>query len=226
MTQEMIPLAVADGEAQAYLARPAQEGPGVLLLHAWWGLNPFFKSLCDRLAEAGFVALAPDLCQGRVATTIDEAEALQSNGDDALQEQTVAAAADYLLGLPGRSGGKIGVIGFSMGAWWSVNLALERPEEVGAVVLYYGAVPAPYTDYNKHSAAFLGHFGELDEWEPLDTVREMEQAMHAAGREATIHVYPEVGHWFVEEDRPDVYVPDAAEVSWERTIGFLREQLR
>lgn len=225
MQQETLTLTVGDGEAQAYLAAPEQGGPGVLLLHAWWGLNPFFKSLCDRLAEAGFVALAPDLCQGRVAGTVDEAQELETNSDDELREQTVLAAAEHLLALPGRTGPKIGVIGFSMGTWWSVNLALARPDEVAAVVLYYGAVPSAYTDYGKHTAAFLGHFGELDEWEPLDTVREMEQAMHAAGRDATIHVYPGVGHWFVEEDRPAVFTPEAAALAWERTLSFLHAHL-
>lgn len=225
MKQETINLSVGSGSAQAYLAAPEEGGPGILLLHAWWGLNPFFKSLCDRLAAAGFVALAPDLAQGQVAETIEEAQEMEDSSDAELREQTTLAAADHLLALPNRRGAKIGVIGFSMGAWWSIQLALARPDEVTAVVLYYGAVPPAYTDYGKHTAAFLGHFGELDEWEPLDAVQEMEQAMHAAGRDAAIHVYPGTAHWFVEENRPDVYDPEAAALAWERTLTFLRQQL-
>lgn len=225
MKHETVTLAVADGEAQAYLAAPDQGGPGVLVLHAWWGLNPFFMSLCDRLAGAGFVALAPDLAQGQVAETVEEAQALENSSDDALREQTVLAAADYLLALPERTGAKIGVVGFSMGTWWSLQLALARLDEVAAVVLYYGAVSSDYMDYTRQRAAFLGHFGEKDEWEPVEVVREMEQAMHAAGRDATIYVYPGAGHWFVEENRPDVFVAEAAETAWERTISFLRGKL-
>jgi carboxymethylenebutenolidase len=225
MKQETINLTVGSGSAQAYLAAPEEGGPGVLLLHAWWGLNPFFKSLCDRLAAAGFVAIAPDLAQGQVAETVDEAQEMEDSSDAELRKQTTLAAAAHLLALADRRGAKIGVIGFSMGAWWSIQLALAHPDEVAAVVLYYGAVPPANTDYGKHTAAFLGHFGEHDEWEPLDAVQEMEQAMHAAGRDAAIHVYPGTGHWFVEEDRPDVYDPEAAAIAWERTLTFLHQHL-
>ncbi len=70
-----IQLKVNDQIANAYLASPKDGGAGILVLHAWWGLKPFFKQVCDQLAERGFVALAPDLYQGKVATTIPEAEA-------------------------------------------------------------------------------------------------------------------------------------------------------
>lgn len=225
MHQEEVTLNAGARSAQAYLAAPEEGGPGVLVLHAWWGLNPFFKHLCDRLAQAGFVALAPDLAQGQVAQTIDEAKELESSSDDELREQTTLAAARYLLAHPRRRGSQIGVIGFSMGAWWSLQVALAHPDGVAAVVLYYGAISPDYTDYAQHKAAFLGHFGENDEWEPLDTVREMEQGMHAAGRDAAIHVYPGAGHWFVEEDRPAVYHPESATLAWERTLAFLHAHL-
>ena len=64
----------------AYLAAPAAGGPGVLVLPSWWGLKPYFKQVCERLAEQGYTALAPDYYQGRVANTIEEAKALQEGG--------------------------------------------------------------------------------------------------------------------------------------------------
>jgi carboxymethylenebutenolidase len=222
MQQQELTLTYDEGAARAYLAGPEQGGPGVLLLHAWWGLNAFYKSLGDRFAEAGFVALAPDLFDGRVATTIEEATELSQSGDAGPTPQIVRAAAESLLGQPGRTGAKIGVVGFSFGAWYAAQLAAELPEEVGAVVLYYGAVDA---DFARSRAAYLAHLGELDEYEPLEYVRQMEQGIRDAGREVTLHVYPQAGHWFVEEDRPDAYQADAAALAWERTVAFLREQL-
>lgn len=222
MQQRELMLTVGDQEARAYLAAPEQGGAGVLVLHAWWGLNPFYKSLCDRFAEAGFVALAPDMFGGQVATTIEEAERLSKMGDAGPTPQIVRAAADALLAQPGRTGATIGIVGFSFGAWYAAQLAAETPDEVAAVVLYYGAVDG---DFARSRAAYLAHIGELDNYEPLEYVRQMEQAIRDAGREFTLHVYPQTGHWFVEEDRPDAYQPEAAALAWERTIAFLQETL-
>ncbi len=222
MHQKEVKLTVGDQEARAYLAAPEQGGPGVLLLHAWWGLNPFYRSLCDRFAEAGFVALAPDMFGGRVAATIEEAEQLSQSGDKGPTPQIVRAAADALLAQPGRTGAAIGVVGFSFGAWYAAQLAAEAPDEVAAVVLYYGAVDA---DFARSRAAYLAHLGELDEYEPLEYVRQMEQGIRDAGREVTLHVYPQTGHWFVEEDRSDAFQPEAAALAWERTVAFLEEAI-
>src|SRR5215471_6921823 len=70
----------ADGRTiSAYLAVPEHgSGPGVLVLHAWWGLTEPFRQVCDRLAEAGFVALAPDLYHGKTTDSVKEAEVLAS----------------------------------------------------------------------------------------------------------------------------------------------------
>src|SRR5690606_29339632 len=194
MQQKELTLTVDDQEAHAYLVAPEQGGPGVLVLHAWWGLNPFYKSLCDRFAEAGFVALAPDMFGGQVATTIEEAEKLSKSGDKGPTPQIVRAAADYLLALPDRSGATIAVVGFSFGAWYAAQLAAELSEEVAAVVLYYGAVEA---DFAQSRAAYLAHFGELDQFEPPEYIRQMEQGIRDSGREITLHVYPQTGHWYV-----------------------------
>lgn len=222
MQQETISFAVGDGEGQGRLARPEGGGPGVLLLHAWWGLNPFFETLCGRFAEAGFVTLAPDVYGGPVANTVEEAEQLASGGDAALRLQTVRAAADALIATPGRTGSKIGVVGFSLGAMWAVQLAAHAPETVGAVVLYYGAVIG---DFEQSAAAYLGHFGAEDAWEPPENVRAMEDALRAAGRDVTVHLYPDAGHWFCEADRPDAFQPEAAARAWERTVSFLHQRI-
>lgn len=204
--------------ANAYLATQQNAGPGVLVLHAWWGLKPFFKEVCDHLAAQGFTALAPDLYQGRIANTIDEAKALLDQRDSEFMAEIVKAAKEYLASLnPGK---QVGAVGFSMGAAWSLVVAENNPD-VSAAVLFYGAGEA---DFSKVNAKILGHFAEVDEWEPLEYVQEMETGMKTAGLDVTLHVYPKAGHWFVENDRPE-YDSASALLAWSRTFEFLRKNL-
>jgi len=222
MTNSNIQLTVNNQPVSAYLALPASgTGPGVLVLHAWWGLKPFFKQLCDRLAEQGFVAFAPDLNRGEIAHTVDEAKGLMEKRDFPFTSDVARAAKDYLLAHPALKGKSIGVMGFSMGAAWSMMIAVEAQERVSAVVLFYGATDE---DFTKVRAKTLGHFAEVDEWEPMDGVRGMEEKMKGAGLDVTLHIYPDVAHWFMESDRPE-YDPAAATLAWERTIEFLKKEL-
>jgi len=214
-----IKLDLSGRSADAYLAMPENGGPGVLVLHAWWGLNPFFKRVCDQLAEQGFTALAPDLHNGKIAETIDEAKELVQKSDDQLVGDTVMAAKDYLLGL---TKDKIGVVGFSFGAAWALVAAMNDPEKIAATVLFYGVYDV---DFNKVKSKVLGHYCEVDEWEPIEGVREMETSMKAAGVDVTLHFYPKVSHWFVESDRPE-YDPGSAQLAWDRTFEFLKVSLR
>lgn len=210
---------------QAYLAAPnaVEGGPAVLVLHAWWGLTPFFKTLCDRLAAEGFVALAPDLHGGKTASTIPEAEALMQQRDLERTQATAVASVQALRSHPLNTRGRIGVIGFSMGAAWAISLASElTPEDIRASVLFYGVGEG---DFNRCQADFIGHFAEHDEWEPDEYVRHTEAALRTAGRDVTFYFYPNVGHWFFEDDKPDDYNPEAARLAWRRTLQFLREKL-
>src|SRR3954452_4079267 len=106
----------------AYVVAPdSGHGPGVLVLHAWWGLTPFFKAVCDRLADEGFVALAPDLHgDGRTADTPDDAEALLASTDPDRTANLVAAPASPLRGMPATPDAPVGIVGFSMGASWAM----------------------------------------------------------------------------------------------------------
>lgn len=214
-------LEVAGRSVLAYLSQPEQGGPGILLLHAWWGLKPFFKQLCDRLAEQGFVALAPDLRNGQIAGTVDEARELMEKSDSQFTKAAVMAATEYLLNLPNRKGQKIGVIGFSMGAAWSLVVASSVPDQVAAAVLFYGSGEV---DVNKIKSKILGHYSDVDAWEPYDEIKQLEANMKAAGVDVQFHLYPGRPHWFVEADRPE-YDPEAAKLAWERTFGFLRAHL-
>ena len=211
---------------RAYLAVPERgTGAAVLVLHAWWGLTSVFTDVCDRLAAEGYVALAPSLyANGATTASISEAEALVAAHDQAPEEAeaVVHAALDHLRGLPAVSGAQLGIIGFSLGAYWALHLSQVRPDDVGAVVAVYGTNDG---DYSTARAAYLGHFAEQDDFEPLEAVRGLEARIRSAGHEVTFHVYPGTGHWFVEPNRPDAYNAQAAELVWERTLTFMKVRL-
>ncbi|CUS03343.2 Dienelactone hydrolase [Candidatus Promineifilum breve] len=210
--------------AITYLAiPPSGQGPGVLVVHAWWGLNDFFRGLCDRLAGEGFVAAAPDLYEGRVATTPEEAKRLRGLPKREPTNQTLLRAIVELRANPAVVGPNIGVIGFSMGGHWALWLAQQPGLPLGATVTYYGARAG---DYGNSQAPCLGHFAETDEWVSPASLKKLRKSLEAAGRVADFHTYPGTGHWFAETDRTDVYDSQAAELAWSRTVAFLRRQLR
>ena len=144
-----------------YLALPkGSDAPGIIVLHAWWGLNPFFKSFCDRLTSEGFAAFAPDLNHGKVAKTIDEAKQIMSERDFERTQAIVTASTDFLRGKPEVSKDALAVIGFSMGAAWSLVLSSQQPDVVNKAVLFYGSESA---DFSKIKAGILGHYADIDE---------------------------------------------------------------
>jgi len=210
-------------QPEGYLVRPeGGEGPGVLVLHAWWGLNPFFQDLCRRLAGEGFVAFAPDLYHGKTASTIEEAKRLRSKLKREQAVQEILNAAAYLSGLAGVTGSGVGVVGFSLGAYFALGLSIDRPEAIRAAVAFYGTRTG---DFSQAQAAYLGHFAAADDWESASGVKKLEKSLRSAGRPVTFHVYPGTGHWFFEQDRPDAYNAAAADLAWQRTVEFLRSAL-
>ena len=227
MTQihsKIISADVNDVCLNGYLARPETPGPGVLLLHAWWGLNDFFKSTASRLAGDGFTVFAPDLMAGKVTRSIEEAKAFQevTEGSDVEKTRATAAAALAWLreqSLPGRG---IGLVGFSMGGYWSLHLAGKYPDAVRAVTLFYGAAPG---DFPAMRARIQGHFAAKDTMDPIEWAREVEGDMRAAGLETEFFEYAEAGHWFFESDRPDAYSQPDAELAYQRLVTFLRREL-
>ena len=224
MPTQTIELPLSDATAHAYLSTANDNAPGVLVLHAWWGLIPVFKRLCDRLAETGFTALAPDLYFGKTANTIDEAQAIralveQPDSTSQMQATVIAAA----KALRERTGKPIGVIGFSMGAAWTISLASElAPDDVKACVLFYGVGEG---DFSRSRASFIGHFAANDEWEPEKWVNLTEDNLRKAGRPVTFYRYDGVGHWFFEDDKP-YYNAEAAQLAWDRTLTFLKSELK
>jgi carboxymethylenebutenolidase len=206
-----------------YLALPdSGAGPGVLVLHAWWGLTPFFRDLCDRLAAEGFVALAPDLHQGRTADTPEAAEALLAAVDPNEVAHLVRSSLHTLRSMPATPGGPVGLVGFSMGASWAMWLSARVPEGVAATTIFYGAQDI---DFAPSRSAYLGHFAEVDEFVSDDDIVLMEADLRLVGRVVEFHRYEGTGHWFFEEDRELAYDPTAAMLAWDRTVAFLHQHL-
>lgn len=238
MTGRMIEFDANGSSAPGYLATPdgAAGAPGVIVLHAWWGLTEPFRQACDRLAEAGFVALAPDLYRGKTTAQIEEAEALagaldqeveRARGDIAgaaqfLRQHAATSAPDATSAADGR--GALGVVGFSLGGAYALGASVRLAEEIAAVVIFY----ATYTglDFGRAQAAYLGHFAANDPFEPPESVAQLEQELQAAGKQTNFYTYPGTTHWFFEANRPDAYNASATTQAWERTIGFLNAQLR
>ncbi len=167
------------------------------------------------------MAFAPDLYQGRTAATIDEAEALLNQRDSEAMQAIATGALAYFRAHPAVRGDGVAALGFSMGAAWAAELASAAAADIPAVVVFYGAADA---DFTQARAAYLGHFAEDDQWEPIDGVRQMDADLRAAGRDVTFHFYSGVHHWFFEINRPE-YNPEAAELAWQRTIEFLQKHL-
>jgi carboxymethylenebutenolidase len=212
-----------------YLAVPKHgSGPGVLVLHAWWGLTQPFRQVCDRLADAGFVALAPDLYHGKTTASIEEAQELS----DALDQDAHQCRADITgavmtlrhheaTRLAGGHG-KLAIVGFSLGGAYALSTSIVLPQEIAAVVTFYASYPG--LQYADAQSAYLCHFAEHDPFEPAESVAQMQQTLQAAGKPAAIHIYPGVRHWFCEENRPE-YDAEAADLAWQRTLAFLHQHL-
>jgi carboxymethylenebutenolidase len=213
---EVIRVEAESGGFDAYLAPADPAGPPVLLLHAWWGLTQQIKDMADRLAGDGFTVMAPDMFEGKVLRTIEEAEA---NGEDEEAKSgryagIAAAALDALLARPEAGSGRAGVVAFSFGAWYGSELAESRPEVV-AMVNVYGGLFAP------DGVSFLGHFAEDDQFNDASKVPVLQEML---GERGEAHVYPGTGHWFLENDRPE-YDEAAAELAYRRTVEFLEGSL-
>ena len=224
---EMIEFPSNGTSGEGYLATPeAGSGPGVVVIQEWWGLVDHIKDVCDRFANEGFVALAPDLYHGKKVSEPDEAgkEMMAMQLEKAAKDMSgaVDAVRDRSIG-PG-----VGVVGFCMGGGLALVLAAQRNDAVKAVVPFYGAIPWENVqpDYAKITGAVLGHYAEKDEWANPEVARDLEARLRAAGNtDATVHIYPGTDHAFFNDVRPEVYDAKASELAWQRTLDFLRSQL-
>lgn len=219
------------GRASGYLAVPEsgpQSGPGLVVLQEWWGLIDQITRTCDRFAEAGFVALAPDLFHGTKVplTEPDDAakEMMALRMEVAAKE--LGGAVDELRRRTGRD--RVGAVGFCMGGGLALVLATQRPDAVKAVVSAYGVIPWPdaQPDYSKLDAAAQVHAAANDDFFTPAAAKELESTLRSLGKRVELYHYQGAGHAFFNEDRPEAYHAESANQLWERSVAFLRENLR
>ncbi|MEV7085950.1 dienelactone hydrolase family protein [Streptomyces sp. NPDC093085] len=212
--------------AYGYLAvPPAGEGPGVIVIQEWWGLTAHIKDIADRLARAGYVALAPDLYGGEVAHDADEALRMMTGVPTARGVELLSGAVGYLLERPETQGTTVGAVGFCMGGGFVLALAAGDPR-VSAAVPFYGVIREGLPDFAGLRAEVLGHYGAEDGSVPVASLDALRAAIETeSGIVPVFHVYEGAGHAFFNDGRPAAYHPEAAARAWDRTLAFLAARL-
>lgn len=202
-----------------FVMPPAGPGPGVLLLHSWWGLTPFFRRLADRLADEGFTVLAPDLNMGQTFEDQEEAQRhLAEANPNHLARLVLDSAAILLERTPAP---RIGVVGFSMGASLALWASVRLPQAISAVSAFYGTQSI---DFAGASASYQLHYADSDHLVSEDDAVFMEATMSLEDLGVEVHRYEGTKHWFFEADST-AHDPAAAEIAFQRTVDFLRRSL-
>jgi carboxymethylenebutenolidase len=215
-----------DGETlMGYLARPTGEEakPAVLVIQEWWGLNEHIKEVARRFAEAGYVALAPDLYHGVVVSEPNEARKLVMELDMAEAVKEIQQAITHLLEQDFVGAEKVGIVGFCMGGGLALQTGLVSAD-LGAVVAFYGS-PLKSEQAADVKAPVLGLYGAADQGIPVDAVNAMGEALTAAGIENEINVYDGAQHAFFNDTRAESYNAEAAADAWEKTLAWFGSHL-
>lgn len=214
--------------SQGYLAIPSTgaASPAVIVIQDWWGLVPHIRSVVDRFAEAGFVALAPDFRHGGPAAKPSEPRQMLNSAQLDEAAADIATAADYLAGRPEVTG-KVGCVGFCAGASLALWSATRSQRIVATAAFYprlpWDGMPTQWTDYAGKAA--LVHCAEADGTSADDGVQAVRSAVEGADGTCQLHDYPGTEHAFFNEDRPENFDQRAATSAWARTLEHFRAKL-
>jgi len=217
-----------DGKTcSGYSSEPTKgaNAPGIVVIQEWWGLNDQIKGVADRLAEAGYRSLVPDLYRGKVALEANEAEHLMKGlnfGDAAGQD--IRGAVQNLK----QSSPKVAVMGYCMGGALTILSSVFVPE-ADAAVCWYGVPPLEYVNANAIKIPILGHFATQDVAFPKSQVEGLEAKLKQANVKYEFHWY-NAKHAFANENNKDpnsfiAYNAEAAKLAWQRTMDFLKKNL-
>jgi carboxymethylenebutenolidase len=225
------------GGIEAVRALPKAKGkrPAVIILHERYGIDQHTKDLTVKLAQAGFVGLAPDLFHrfaGDRKAVLRGEQRLDLTDDGALED--LNAAVEYLKKLKSVDAAKIGIIGVCQTGRQPVLLAAKRNDIAGAVVLY-GAVggrewqgndlrPTPIDELvARVTCPVLGVFGEADHIISIDDVVRFRNCLEKAKKSFHIRVYRDAPHGWLNDTMPGRYRKEAAKDAWSLMMAFLKK---
>ncbi len=214
------------GSIKAQLSKPVDaKGKlgGIVVVHENRGLNPHIADVGRRAALAGFISISPDMLSplGGYPGTDDAGREMQSKRDRNEMLEDFIAAFEYLKKHPDCNG-KVGVVGFCFGGWIS-NMMAARVPDLAAAVPFYGG-QAPSEEVPNIKAALQLHYASLDTrvnagWP------DYEAALKENGKKYTMYMYQNANHGFLNDSTPR-YDKAAAELAWQRTIDFFKENLK
>jgi carboxymethylenebutenolidase len=222
---EMMKFNVGGREAQGYVIEPSGSVrlPGLIVIHEWWGLNDHIKDVAGRFADEGYVVLAPDLYDGKVAKDADEAGKLMQGLDQGRALETLNGAVDYLKSREGVNPEAIAVTGFCMGGTFALLLPCYN-KSVKASAPFYGDIPSEEVLRNL-SAPVLFIGAENDPWITQDKMNRLRDALAKLNKEGEVKVYSGVGHAFFNDTRPEAYNKEAARDAWASVNKFFSDKL-
>lgn len=213
------------GKINGYLVRPAAKGkrPAVIVIQENRGLNPHIEDVARRLAVEGFLAFAPDLLSisGGTPPNEDQARDLHAKTDPEAIIAAADAAVPFMQTHP-ESTGNVGAVGFCFGGGVVNRMAAEAPDLKAAVAYYGMQLPADKVPAIK--APLLLHYAALDERINAG-IAAYEAALKAAGKRYTVYIYPNVNHAFNNDTGGARYNKEAADLAWQRTLAFFKENL-
>ena len=214
-----------DGQTiQGYLAEPqhAAGASAIVVIQEWWGVNGQIRAVADRLASAGYIALAPDLYRGKLTVEAEEAHHLMTGlnfGDAASQD--VRGAVQFLK----TRCAKVGVTGFCMGGALTL-LSLGAAPEIDAAVVWYGLPPLEYIDANRIKVPLQAHWAVQDQFFPIATVDQLQDKLREAGVDFEFHRYL-AHHAFANETAvgpgripATQFDPVWSQQAWDRSFRF------
>ena len=195
-------------------------GPGVLILHSYWGLTTSVKGMADDLADEDFTVLVPDISFGELPDT--QAEALDLLGQASPDRLASLVLSSASLLAERSAAGPIGVVGFGMGGSLGLWASVRLHDTIAAAVSFYGS---QQIDFAGSKSAYLIHLAERDEFISEDEAAFMEATMRLESLPVDVYRYPDTEHGFGEPDG-DTFAPGALEEAWRRTVEFLRRTLQ
>ncbi len=232
-TEVMIPK--PDGQMPALLCTPAESGrkPAVILLMEAFGLTAHIRDVAARIANEGYVVLAPDIYYRELPNNkfgydeLEQAKAMMYRLDFGKSlEEDIQAALAYVKSRPDVYSDRVGVTGFCLGGGLAFFTACKFSDVIAAAAPFYGVVLDEWIDaVTNITVPIYLFFGDLDPFIPLERIRQIESRFKELSKEYTLKVYPDADHGFFCHERSS-YNRLAAEDSWHELTQFFHKHLQ